>query len=79
MLETTHLSYQDGMVNITLSTDSLSEIAAPGVHFEDPELLVEACFTPKELDNITLGAKADLSFSFTLADIPEDNAVKEQT
>lgn len=77
-METTHFSYKEGTVNISLSSESLTEVAAPSVRYEDPSLLVEACFTPKELETISSGEVADVSLFFTISDDIDNDSVKNQ-
>lgn len=78
MHETTHLSYMDGTVNITLDSESLTEIAAPAYRFDDYNSLVEACLTKKELDAVSGGATADLNVYCTITDDIADDVLKTQ-
>ncbi len=78
MHETTHFSYNNGTVNIQLGSDSLSEIAAPDFRFEDYNRLVKACFNTKQLQTISDGETADISFNLTLSDDIENSSIKSR-
>lgn len=76
MHQATHISYGEGKVNIVLDTSSQMEVAAPDFRFGDYSEVVTSCFTQKELDRISQGESADLTFSFVMSDDIDDAALK---
>ena len=78
MHETTHIPYQDGTVNITPNSESLYEVVAPGFRFDDYADFVEACFTKKELETVSAGQNAEITFNLTISDEIEDEMLKNQ-
>lgn len=78
MHETTHLSHDEGTVNITLNSESLYEIAAPAYRLVDYDAFLEACFTKKELELISGGQVADASINLTISEDIGDEVLKDQ-
>ena len=76
MSEITHIPYENGTVNITLNSESLYEVAAPDFRFNDYADFVEACFTKKELEAVSEGQTADITFNLTISDDLEDEMLK---
>ena len=72
MQETTQVSYGTGTITITESTQSEIEVAAPDIRFGDYHKAVEACFTAKELEEISEGSSAVLDFKYNMTDKPGD-------
>ena len=72
MQETTQVSYGTGTITITESTQSEIEVAAPDIRFGDYYKAVEACFTAKELEEISEGSSAVLDFKYSMTDKPCD-------
>ncbi len=62
MHEVTHITYGSGAVEIVLDSASLTEVTAPDLRFGDYPKLVTSCFTQKELDMISGGEGAKLTF-----------------
>lgn len=78
MHEVTHISYGSGSVEIVLDSVSLTEVKASDFRFGDYSNLVTSCFAQKELDRISEGETAKLTFSFVVSDEIQDEAFKEQ-
>ena len=78
MHENAHIPYENGIVNITLNSESLYEVVAPGFRFDDYADFVEACFTKKELEVVSAGQTADITFNLTISDDLEDQMLKNQ-
>lgn len=68
MHEATQITYGDGIVNIIMNTESMTEVAAPEIRLGDYSDTLTACFTRKELDAIEAGDTAELVFNFTMVD-----------
>lgn len=78
MHEVTHISYGDGGVDVVLDSSSQTSVAAPDFRFGDYTALVSSCFTPKELDRISEGNTAEITFYFVVTDEIEDELLQEQ-
>ena len=78
MHEVTHISYGNGRVDVVLDSSSQTSIAAPNFRFGDYTTLVSSCFTPKELDRISEGNSAEITFYFVVTDEIEDEVLKLQ-
>jgi hypothetical protein len=68
MYETTQVTYGEGTITVTMSSESATEVAAPDIRFGSYENAVRACFTAKELETISEGQDAEVSFSFLMSD-----------
>ncbi len=68
MYETTQVTYGEGTITVTMSSESTTEVAAPDIRFGSYENAVRACFTEKELEAISGGENAEVSFSFLMSD-----------
>ncbi|RKM61193.1 hypothetical protein D6855_04670 [Butyrivibrio sp. CB08] len=68
MYETTQVTYGEGTITVTMSSESNTEVAAPDIRFGSYESAVRACFTAKELEEISSGQDAEVSFSFVMSD-----------
>ncbi len=75
MHETTQIAYGDGTITITMSSESLTEVSAPDVRFGDYNKAVTACFTQKELEEISGGTDAEVNFDFVMRDELSDNSL----
>ena len=78
MHQVTNISYGEGTVNIVLDSSSQMEVVAPDFRFADYSSVVTACFTPKELDRISEGNSAEITFYFVVTDEIEDELLKSQ-
>jgi hypothetical protein len=78
MHETTNISYGSGLVEVVLDSSSLSEVKAPDFRFGDYSKLVTSCFTQKELEKISEGESARLTFSFVMSDEATDEITASQ-
>ena len=78
MHEVTHISYGNGGVDVVLDSSSQTLVAAPNFRFGDYTTLVSSCFTPKELDRISEGNSAEITFYFAVTDEIEDELLKTQ-
>lgn len=76
MHETTHLSYEEGTVNITLNSESSFEVVAPNFRCDDYNSFVNAGFTKKELEAISGGQTADIIFDLTISEDIENEELK---
>lgn len=72
MQETTQLTYGIGTVTIIESSQSEIEVAAPDIRFGDYYKAVEACFTARELEEISEGSNAALEFRYSMTDKLDD-------
>jgi hypothetical protein len=72
MQETTQLTYGEGSVTIMESSQSKIEVAAPEIRFGDYYKAVEACFTARELEEISEGSNAALEFRYSMTDKLDD-------
>ncbi|WP_022767495.1 hypothetical protein [Butyrivibrio sp. NC2007] len=72
MQETTQLTYGTGTVTIMESSQSEIEVAAPEIRFGDYYKAVEACFTARELEEISEGSNAALEFRYSMTDELDD-------
>lgn len=72
MQETTQLTYGTGTVTIMESSQSEIEVTAPDIRFGDYYKAVEACFTAKELEEISEGSNAALEFRYSMTDKLDD-------
>ena len=72
MYETTQVTYGEGTITVTMSSESTTEVAAPDIRFGSYENAVRACFTEKELEAISSGENAEVSFSFLMSDEIKD-------
>lgn len=68
MHEATQISYGLGTVNITLNSESRTEIDAPDFRFADYDQVLCSCFTQKELEQIAEGDHAELIFNLVMND-----------
>ena len=68
MYETTQVTYGEGTITVTMSSESATEVAAPNIRFGSYESAARACFTAKELEDISGGENAEVSFSFLMSD-----------
>ncbi|MBQ6588998.1 MAG: hypothetical protein IJI01_09995 [Butyrivibrio sp.] len=75
MHQVTYISYGEGTVDIVLDSTSLTEVSAPEFRFGDYSKVVTSCFTQKELDRISKGDNAELTFYFVVSDEAESEAV----
>lgn len=78
MHQVTNISYGEGTVNIVLDCASQMEVVAPDIRFGDYSSVVTSCFTQKELEEISEGENARLTFYFVVSDETEDELLKEQ-
>ncbi|WP_029231593.1 hypothetical protein [Butyrivibrio sp. VCB2006] len=76
MHQVTHISYGEGTVDIVLDSSSLNEVTAPEFRFGDYSKVVTSCFTQKELDRISEGDNAQLTFYFVVSDKAEDELIE---
>ena len=74
MYETTQVTYGEGTITVTMSSESTTEVAAPDIRFGSYESAVKACFSAKELEDISSGQDAQVSFSFIMSDEISDAA-----
>ena len=74
MYETTQVTYGEGTITVTMSSESTTEVAAPDIRFGSYENAVRACFTEKELEAISGGENAEVSFSFLMSDEIKDTS-----
>ncbi len=72
MQETTQLTYGTGTVTIMESSQSEIEVTAPDIRFGDYYKAVEACFTARELEEISEGSSAALEFRYSMTDKLDD-------
>ncbi len=72
MYETTQVTYGEGTITVTMSSESATEVAAPDIRFGSYDNAVRACFTAKELEAISDGQDAEVSFSFLMSDEIQD-------
>jgi hypothetical protein len=72
MHETTQITYGEGTITVTMSSDSLTEVTAPDVRFGDYNAALTACFSEKELVEISEGEDAYVTFDFVMRDELED-------
>ena len=72
MQETTQVTYGTGTITITESSQSEIEVAAPDIRFGDYYKAAEACFTARELEEISEGSSASLEFSYSMTDKLDD-------
>ncbi len=72
MQETTQLTYGTGTVTIMESSHSEIEVTAPDIRFGDYYKAVEACFTARELEEISEGSSAALEFRYSMTDKLDD-------
>lgn len=78
MHQVTHISYGEGTVNIVLDSSSQTEVVAPDIRFGDYSNVVTSCFTQKELDRISEGETAFLTFYFVVSDEAENELLEQQ-
>ena len=74
MHETTQITYGEGTITITMSSESLTEVSAPDVRFGDYNSAVKAFFTTKELAEIESGTDARVEFTFVMRDELSDHS-----
>lgn len=72
MYETTQVTYGEGTITVTMSSESATEVVAPDIRFGSYDSAVRACFTAKELETISDGQNAEVSFSFLMSDEIQD-------
>ena len=72
MYETTQVTYGEGTITVAMSSESATEVAAPDIRFGSYENAARACFTEKELEAISGGENAEVSFSFLMSDEIKD-------
>ena len=77
MHEVTHISYGDGGVDVVLDSSSQTSVAAPNFRFGDYTALVSSCFTPKELERISEGNSAEITFYFAVTDEIDEDAFRD--
>ena len=68
MQETTQITYGLGTITVIMSTESETEVAATDIRFGDYYKAMEACLTSKELDEVSEGKNAQVTFTFTMTD-----------
>lgn len=78
MHQVTNISYGEGSVNIVLDSSSQMEVIAPEFRFGDYSSVVTSCFTQKELERISEGENALLTFYFVVSDEVEDEQLLAQ-
>ncbi len=78
MHQVTHISYGEGNVDIVLDSASQTEVSAPEFRFGDYSEVITSCFTPRELDKISEGENAQLTFYFVAYDTVEDGEIYSQ-
>ena len=78
MHQVTHISYGEGNVDIVLDSASRTEVTAPEFRFGDYSKVVTSCFTPKELDRISKGDNAQLTFYFVVSDQADDELLESE-
>ncbi|MBO4457174.1 MAG: hypothetical protein J5802_05610 [Butyrivibrio sp.] len=71
MHETTQISYGLGTVDIILNSESSTGISDPHFRFTDYDQVLCSCFTPKELEQISEGEHAGITFNLVLTDAPD--------
>jgi hypothetical protein len=74
MHETTQITYGDGTITVIMNSESLTEVAAPDIRFGSYNKALKACFTAKELEEISAGADAEVTFDFVMRDTLEDKS-----
>ncbi len=77
MHETTQIDYGEGTITVTMSSESLTEVSAPDVRFGNYNKAVTACFTQKELEEISGGTDAEVNFEFVMRDELSDNSLEK--
>ncbi len=78
MHQVTNISYGEGSVNIVLDSSSQMEVTAPEFRFGDYSSVVTSCFTQKELERISEGENALLTFYFVVSDEVDDEQLLAQ-
>ena len=78
MHEVTHIAYGEGGVNIVLDSSSQTQVAAPNFRFGDYTTVVSSCFTPRELEKISAGESADITFYFVVTDEIDNGIIDVQ-
>ena len=78
MHQVTYISYGEGTVDIVLDSTSLTEVSAPEFRFGDYSKVVTSCFTQKELDRISKGENAQLTFNFVVSDQAADEGLMDE-
>ena len=78
MYETTQVTYGDGTITVTMSSESDNGVNAPDIRFGDFNQAARCCFTEKELLEISEGESAALNFDFQMADEPSDEQEHQQ-
>ena len=78
MHEVTHISYGDGRVDVELDSSSQTQVSAPNFRFGDYKAVVSSCFTQRELDKISEGNNAGITFYFAVTDEIEESILNEQ-
>jgi hypothetical protein len=78
MYETTQVTYGDGTITVTMSSESTNGVAAPDIRFGDFNEAARCCFSEKELEEISAGESATVSFDFLMADAPLDEQEHQQ-
>ena len=68
MHEATQITYGQGIVNIIMNSESLTEVAPPDIRFGDYKDTLKTCFTQKELQEIGAGGTAELRFDYVMTD-----------
>ncbi len=68
MHETTQITYGDGTITVIMNSESLTEVAAPDVRFGSYNKALKACFNARELEEISAGADAEVTFDFVMRD-----------
>ena len=71
MHETTQISYGLGTVDIILNIESPNSFYEPNFHFTDYEQVLYSCLTQKELEQISDGEHAEITFNLNLTNIPD--------
>lgn len=74
MQETTQVTYGAGNITVEVITESETEVVAPDIRFGDYYRAVEACFTVRELEEISEGSSAFLDFHYVMIDEPGDKS-----
>ncbi len=75
MHEVTHITYGEGRVDVALDSSSQTQVAAPNFRFGDYAAVVSSCFTEKELERISEGNNAEITFYFVVTDEIEDEYI----
>ena len=78
MHETTQISYGEGTITITMSSESETEVAAPTIRFGNYNEAAQRCFSEKELTQIYSGERAEINVDFTMSDHARSETERQQ-